>query len=220
MKSQGNDTNEIKKICNKCKDNKTLDKFVKNKISKDGLNYICKDCRKNIYLDDRPKAAEQAKKNYIKNKDQIIRYCKEYRNQNKDILLKKRLKYNKERYHNDPGYKLITVLRCRLYDGLRKITKGEVSKNHSSVILLGCSIEFYKQYIQSMFLPEMDWSNFGKIWEIDHIKALANFNLQIEEEQFKAFNYKNTKPIFKTSEIAESFGYIGYIGNREKGKKL
>ena len=44
------------------------------------------------------------------------------------------------------------------------------------------------------------------------------FDLTIEEEQYKCFNYTNTQPLFKTTEIAESFGYIGYIGNRDKNK--
>ena len=34
------------KVCSKCKVEKDLSEFYKNKLSKDGLDYYCKDCRK------------------------------------------------------------------------------------------------------------------------------------------------------------------------------
>lgn len=66
----------------------------------------------------------------------------------------------------------------------------------------------------------MNWANHGKIWEIDHIIPLSSFDLTIEENIYKAFNYKNTQPLFKTTSIAESFGYKNYVGNREKSDKI
>ena len=66
----------------------------------------------------------------------------------------------------------------------------------------------------------MNWKNHGKIWEVDHITPLSKFDLTIEENIYKAFNYRNTQPLFKTTVIAESFGYKGYIGNRNKSNKI
>ena len=37
---------------------------------------------------------------------------------------------------------------------------------------------------------------------------------------YKAFGYENTQPLFKTTEIAESYGYKNEIGNRDKGDKI
>ena len=65
----------------------------------------------------------------------------------------------------------------------------------------------------------MTWENHGKIWEIDHILPCASFDLTILEEQKKCFHYTNMQPLFTTTEIAKSFGYIDQIGNKNKGKK-
>ena len=66
----------------------------------------------------------------------------------------------------------------------------------------------------------MNWSNHGTIWEIDHIIPCDSFDLTKLEEQEKCFHFSNLQPLFKTTEIAESLGYKGYIGNREKSNKI
>jgi hypothetical protein len=65
----------------------------------------------------------------------------------------------------------------------------------------------------------MNWSNHGVVWEIDHIIPLSSFDFKKEIEIYKAFHYTNLQPLFKTTEIAESYGYKNEIGNRNKGDK-
>ena len=65
----------------------------------------------------------------------------------------------------------------------------------------------------------MTWENHGVVWEIDHIKSISSFDLTINENIYKAFNYLNTQPLFKTTEIAKNFGYTNEVGNRNKGDK-
>ena len=76
------------------------------------------------------------------------------------------------------------------------------------------TIDFIRGYLQASFKPEMNWDNYGIIWEIDHIIPCINVDLTQEEEQKKAFYYTNTQPLFVTTSIAESLGYKNYIGNR------
>ena len=84
--------------------------------------------------------------------------------------------------------------------------------------LLGCPLTELKLWLEQQFLPEMSWDNHGVIWEIDHIKACASFDLTDIEQQKECFYYTNLQPLFKTTEIAESLGYKNYIGNRNKNK--
>ena len=83
-----------------------------------------------------------------------------------------------------------------------------------------CSIEEFILYLEKNFLPEMNWENHGDIWEIDHILPCSSFDFTQEGDLEKCFHYSNHQPLFKTTEIAESFGYTDQIGNRNKGKKL
>lgn len=181
---------------------------------------------KEYYLKHKKKPKKIKEKKYTKE------YIKEY-NKNWNILNKDKRKiaskkwfqnnktsikeHNKNRYQNDIQYRLRFIVSCNIHHALKREYKV---KNFKSKMYLGCLIEEYKKYLELLFLPEMNWDNYGKIWEIDHKQALANFDLTLEENQFKAFNYINTEPRFITNEIAESLGYKDYIGNREKSNKI
>mgnify|MGYP003522388959 CR=1 FL=1 len=102
-------------------------------------------------------------------------------------------------------------------DELKNIIKGSITNKLKEY--LGCSLIELKIYLEELFKPEMNWSNHGEIWEIDHIKPISSFDLNIIEEQRKCFYFSNLQPLFKTTEIAESFGYLNEIGNRDKGDK-
>ena len=122
----------------------------------------------------------------------------------------------KQLLKTDPAFKLKETLRKRLYSLL---IKNQIPKTYSASNLLGCTIEECKQHLESQFKSEMNWNNHGNIWEIDHIKPCSSFNLADMEQQKQCFHYTNLQPLFKTTEIAESFGY-NELGNRNKGNKL
>jgi len=119
--------------------------------------------------------------------------------------------YQRNRRLIDIDYKIKDIISTNIHSSLKS-----TPKKYRTIKYLGCRIDEYKIYLLNMFKPEMNWGNYGEIWEIDHIKPKAKFNMSIEEEILECFNYKNTQPLFKTTEIAESFGYKNYIGNREK----
>lgn len=218
--------NNIYKICNKCDIKNPLENFAKKKDSKDGLYPWCKSCKKEFdvkyYRDKHPidiSKVKISKKEYNKlynlnNKEKIQKYDKEYRSSFK--FIKHRKKKRREKYHIEPKYRIECILRASFYTNL----KSQNSTKFSSIIkLLGCTLEEYKQHIESQFKPEMNWLNHGKVWEIDHIKPCSSFDLTKLEEQEKCFHYTNLQPLFKTTEIARSFDYINEIGNRNKGDK-
>lgn len=67
---------------------------------------------------------------------------------------------------------------------------------------LGCSIFQFRQYIESLWLPGMSWSNRGinkigaNVWQLDHQNELYKFDLSKEEDRLKAFNFKNYQPLW------------------------
>lgn len=165
---------------------------------------------------------------YEKNKEYYINNSAKWNAEHKDEIKQNRIKYRKDnpnynktylknRYHSDPKYKLTMSVRVKIYTFLKK---DDIVRNHTSIKYLGCPVKEFKQYLENLFLPEMTWENWGPVWELDHILPCASFDLTIEENIFKCFNFSNHQPLFKTTEIAESFGYKDYIGNREKSDKI
>ena len=223
------------KKCSKCKIEKESNYFCKNNRYKDGLHDTCKQCRKEY---------NQQNKNKIKIYEQKWRksnpdYQKQWREDNpekyKELYIKSNTRKTKEQitldnkqtlslkkrwakdnYKNNPNFKLSQLLRIRLIDALKEKT----NKTEPTLSLLGCSIEECKYYLESQFKPEMNWDNHGKVWEIDHIKPCSSFNLTDIEQQKQCFHYTNLQPLFKTSELAKSLGYIDEIGNRNKINKI
>ncbi len=99
----------------------------------------------------------------------------------------------KKRYVNGSAFKLKACLRARLRYAL---IAQKVKKSDSAILLLGCTAVEACLYISSQFKPGMDWSNYGAVWEIDHIKPFAAFNLSVPEELVQANHYTNLQPLF------------------------
>lgn len=175
--------------------------------------------KKNLYL--------KARNRILNNEEQTKEYNKQYRLKNKDKLKEKRKLWklkNKEKinkyfrnYTPSTNSKIASLLRHRI----RSATKvANVKKFTSTNILLGCSMEFFKQYIESKFTTGMTWENRGVYgWHLDHIIPCSSFDLSDLEQQKQCFHYTNIQPLWATMEIAMLYGESSeYIGNLEKNK--
>ena len=155
---------------------------------------------------------------YVKaNKEKLQKYRKNYRIENKDKMNEYVRYYSK--YKISINSKIASVLRTRIACALRD---NKISKSKSSKELLGCDIQFFKEYIESKFTKGMTWANRGNGgWHLDHIKPCKSFNLNDVEQQKLCFNYKNIQPLWATTEIAMKYGEgADYIGNLEKSDKI
>jgi hypothetical protein len=221
------------KLCPTCKQTKELTEFGNNKTRKDGYQRECRKCSHDSHNKHyRTKKSPRLKEN-LKEGHKVCSCCKQellFNNFNKQkggrfgisgeckICLSSRNKIWKEnggkewennwtkiQRQTNPQWKLKQVLRCRYLDALKRHTSGgRVNKHHSAIELLGCSIEFYKQHLEQQFKPDMTWENHGELWEIDHIKPCAAFDLTDVNQQKECFNYINTQPLY-------------YSENRSKG---
>lgn len=101
--------------------------------------------------------------------------------------------YEKDRYHSDPSFRFLCILRRRHAN----VLKG-VSKSASTIEMLGCSLEEALCFLESQFPVDSGWSFEGpgrKLWHIDHKRPLISFDLTDHEQQKIAFHFTNLQPL-------------------------
>lgn len=165
----------MKKCCI-CKKDLPLEQFYKNKGRKDGLQTRCKSCDKQYQNTDKKEYNLEYHSNY-----QRLGYVKE-----------KKKEHKIDRYNCDINFQISSKLRSRINEAFRRNFKKGIG-----IDLLGCTIDEYKLYLESLFKSDMNWNNYKILWEIDHIIEISKFDLTIIENQYKCFNYKNTRPLYK-----------------------
>jgi len=83
----------------------------------------------------------------------------------------------------------------------RSLKRQNFKKNSTTQQILGCTLNEFKQYIESQFEPWMNWENRGKrivttqntSWDIDHIIPISS--AKTEEEIIKLSHYTNLRPL-------------------------
>jgi len=221
------------KICTKCKQEKEISNFNKQKGGKDGLRSQCKQCIKDYrktydaeyYLLHKQKLCENKRKYNkqnadiisIKNKQRRIKYNEYYREKDKKTYLKHKYKilsrkkeYNKNNKNlinqrNNKKRKINTQF--RLAENLRRrinhAIRGKI-KSDRSFNLIGCSVEELKKYLENKFTNGMSWKNYGLYgWHIDHIIPCSSFDLNNPEEQKKCFHYSNLQPLWAKDNLSK-----------------
>lgn len=101
-----------------------------------------------------------------------------------------------------------TVFLARsLRDRVRHILKrGKGKRPGSAVRDLGCSLEFFRGYIEAKFDSPMSWDNYGG-WHLDHIKPLARFDLSNREQFLQAVHYTNYQPLWAADNWKKGASY-------------
>jgi len=186
------------KKCTKCKIEKKLSEFHKNKNTKDGLQFCCKVCRKEQEKTDKEKISIRGKRYYQENKEYVKTKAEEWRINNKSRYRDYKKKYQKHKKETDPLFKMKHNLRTRNYYAFKN--KG-YSKNSKTQKMLGVDWEICKAHIENQFTEGMNWNNYGE-WHIDHVIPLASANT--EEELKKLCHYSNLQPLWAEDNIKKS----------------
>ena len=194
------------KVCSVCQVEKLIDDFEKRNNKP---TYRCKECLSKYH-----------KKYYIQNQDKLKNKTSDFRNNNPEymknwrknnvekLINQKRNWYSKNRdkinenernrRKNDIEYKIKKNLRRRVN---QVITRD--CKSTSTIELLGCSVYNFLKYMESKFIDDMSWDNYGQ-WHIDHIVPCSSFDLTDLEQQKLCFHYSNLQPLWARDNLAKS----------------
>ena len=208
------------KVCTKCKVEKELTEFNKDKKTKDNYRSHCNYCRKEYReankecIKEYQKQYREANKERIKkyyqdnkerikeyvqdNKEGIKEYHKQYYQNNKEGINERVNEYHKQRRQTYPLFKLKCNLRTRTYAAFKR--KG-YSKNTKTQEMLGVDWEVCKSHIERQFTKGMNWNNYGE-WHIDHIIPLAS--AKTSERLKQLCHYTNLQPMWAVDNLIKS----------------
>ncbi len=183
------------KICTKCHTLKheSSENFnlVKGKnIEKIRYRAFCKECE-----------SISNKRYHIENGDKIRAERRRKHKENPEIAREKHKKARQSEAHkirhalpeNRINRNMSQYIRFALSEvGLKK-------NGRAAMKYVGCTREFFRNYIRSQFKEGMNWDNYGNgpdQWSVDHFIPKEAFNILNQEEQDICFNYKNCQPMW------------------------
>jgi hypothetical protein len=182
------DIGENNKICKTCEEILPNTNFRTNRLK-------CKDCEKKCGREYRQSEIGKDKSNIWleNNREKMKELQANWFQNNKSYVQEK----NNKRIATDPRYKFIVNQR-------RRISLAIKNKQKKTIDYLGCNSEEYLRWIMSQFNGIFTLENHGKEWHIDHVIPISNFNLENEDEQLIAFNWRNTMPLSVTENLSKN----------------
>ena len=217
------------KDCSKCGISKLKNCFGKDKRTKDGLYYCCKDCRKGYYQENKDeikahnakpeiksKRSEYNANYYQENKDEKKAYEAKRYQENRDEILAQKAEHNAKpetkakvnarltkRRKTDEGYRNEVNLRCRLYQAMK-------GKKKSASTLSLCGLESGTAIHDYLNLKSPWFKERGVPSEElakDHIIPCEKYDLTIPDHQKACFHYINMQLLTE-------------LDNKRKGDKV
>lgn len=151
-------------------------------------------------IDARSRNRHKAKRNAHSSK-----YAREHRNE----INAKQLVRTLKKYHSDPLFRTIHLIRSRIRIGIKK-AKKDAHKADKTINLLGCSFNELLAHVEKQFAPGMTREHFmrGEL-HLDHIKPCAAFDLSDPEQQRICFHYTNLQPLWAKDNLAKGAKYFG-----------
>jgi hypothetical protein len=223
-----------KKICSKCRIEKSVNNFCKNKSRKDGLNCYCDDCAKiyrnnwtrnnkekvagyhNIYYRQRSDEVKQREKEYrVKNKKNRSLKSKEWNENHKEYRKEYgkrwrishpeyRNKYEKERLMNDLFYKFIANIRGLIRKSFKR--KGYNKSSHAYE-MVGLSYDELKNYLfknAKFRYPDFKEEDFLKSNKYHIDHIIPLSTAKTEKEVIKLCHYTNLQLLTAEDNLTKS----------------
>ena len=189
------------RTCNTCNLIKPITEYHKGKRNPGGFCSECKQCshhrqklskqvRRSLTSTVRCKQLTSDNNTMTKNTKYVVRTLEE----RKQLRNKRR----RERYKSNIHFRMSVVLRQRAKNAIL----GRHKKT-SALKLVGCTLQFLKNWIEYQFTEGMTWDNFGE-WQLDHVKPCAMFDLSDISNQLECFNWKNVRPMWAKENAKKS----------------
>jgi len=122
------------------------------------------------------------------------------------FLREQKTEWCKNEHNTNMNYRIKKSLAARLRTVLDKQT--------STMNYIGCNIQYLREWFEYNFTSEMNWDNYASFWSIDHIIPVCNFDLTLEDEKLKCWNWSNLMPVtikYNSSKKKIDINQVKYI---------
>lgn len=184
------------KTCGHCEETLSLDHFNKNRCVVGGYGVYCKRCSHERY--------------YQPNKALFDARSRQWQKDNPE-----KTKAMGRKESRKPHNLLRKHIRTRI-----KAFLNETLPTNKHIDYVGCSITDLRNYIETLFAPDMTWANYGgtKGWCIDHIIPHTSFNHNNDTHLHWCWNYRNLRPMWYAENSSKS-DQIGGFSVRQLRKQ-
>jgi hypothetical protein len=167
---------------------------------------------------------ENQKKRYQLNKEEIKEYKQKHYEKNEEYY-KQKAKKQYEENKDDPSYiekrkrrmkkwrdknKHVVLWRSILKTCMKRLNQ---EKKESTIDLLGYSPDELKNHLESNWLKNMSWENYGE-WQVDHIRSVCTFDPETHPSVVNALF--NLRPLWSTTRFVGDELVIGNLNRKKK----
>jgi len=190
---------EDSKKCRKC----SVELNSENKVNKQNL---CRPCNSKLckeYKQNNKKLISNYNKEYKSvHKEEIKIYNHDYNLENREAIQKRQNIQHRKRRETDVNFRLAHSCRNRIRNLLvnDNITKGSLK----TFELIGCNVNFLKDWLQSNFKEGMTLDNYGQYWHIDHVIPCSLFNLENNDELKICCHWTNLQPMEAKANLSKN----------------
>jgi hypothetical protein len=142
---------------------------------------------------------------YQNNSSRIRQYAKDYYQRVKDspqykAKARRTVIAHAKRIRESPKLRMESAIRARVMMSMKR--RG-TNKDGRTFKLIGCTGAELAAHIEKQFKRGMSWGNYGSKWHVDHITPLSYFDMSNPDDQRRAWNWQNLRPLWALQNITE-----------------
>jgi len=134
--------------------------------------------KQKVYQQTSPKA-KAYRETYLKDNNELLKEkSRQYYQKNKEVIKERQKLYARKQRETNPFFKLRQNINSLIRKSIQ--SKNNV-KTSRTVDILGCSIQEFKEHLESHFKSWMNWDNYGLYngelnygWDIDHVIPVSS----------------------------------------------
>ena len=209
------------KTCDKCIQTKPIDKY--RKYCENSYSKTCKKCLNELDKIRKKNQRQKKAENFLAkcekcNEEKVLNdFTKLKKFYKKKICLSCYPDFLREQKTEWCRNERLTNINYRLKKSLAARLRNVLNKNDTTMNYIGCNIQYLREWFEYNFTSEMNWENYGSFWSIDHIIPVCKFDLTIEDEKLKCWNWSNLMPVtikYNSSKKEIDMNQVNFILNK------